>query len=68
MNWRNARVRHAPALIDQMTVTQLMPFVSTIVQIYTIGNGIGKTLNDLASSKVNESKPKERWRSEEVAQ
>jgi len=45
-----------------------MPFVSTIVQIYTIGNGIGKTLNDLAFSKVNESKPKERWRSEEVAQ
>jgi hypothetical protein len=44
MNWRNASVRHAPALIDQMTVTQLMAFVSSVVLVYIIGNWIGKTL------------------------
>jgi hypothetical protein len=45
MNWRNASVRHAPALIDQITVTQLMAFVSSVVRVYTTGNWIGKTLN-----------------------
>jgi hypothetical protein len=45
MNWRNASVRHAPALMDQMTVTQLMAFVSAVVRVYTTGRRIGKTLN-----------------------
>ena len=45
MNWRNASVRHAPAPIDQMTVTQLMPFVSIDIQVYTTVRWIGKTLN-----------------------
>ena len=38
-------MRHAPALIDQMTVTQLMAFVSSVVRVYTTGSWIGKTLN-----------------------
>jgi hypothetical protein len=45
MNWRNASVRHAPELVDQMTVTQLMPVVSGVIRVYTTGNWIGKTLN-----------------------
>src|SRR4029453_4038850 len=45
MNWRNASIRHAPAPIDQTTVTQLMAFVSEVVQVYTTGRWIGKTLN-----------------------
>ena len=45
MNWRNASVRHAPALIHQMTVTQLMAFVSLVVRVYITGRRIGKTLN-----------------------
>ena len=38
-------MRHAPALKDQMTVTQLMAFVSSVVRVYTTDNWIGKTLN-----------------------
>jgi hypothetical protein len=38
-------MRHAPAPIDQTTVTQLMAFVSSVVRVYTTGNWIGKTLN-----------------------
>ena len=38
-------MRHAPALNDQMMVTQFMPFVSAVVRVYTTGGWIGKTLN-----------------------
>lgn len=43
-------MREAPAPTDQMTVTQLMPFVLSVVQVYTTGGWIAKTLNISATS------------------